>query len=78
MKTFLLSAAIVLITTAAVLQAFFPNVLPRVYNLWYSLTGMKTRVSIEDYQKWSVRSVGIIILVLEIGAAAYRLAINNK
>jgi hypothetical protein len=72
----LLCLAIGIITMAAILQAFFPAVLPRLYNSWYSFTGMKTRVSLEDYQRWSVRSVGIVILILEIGVAVYRFSIK--
>jgi hypothetical protein len=70
------SLAIALITIAAFLQAFFPKALPTLYNSWYSLTGMKTRVSVEDYQRWSVRSIGIAVLVLEIGVAVYRLSLR--
>lgn len=69
--------AIVLLTVAASLRAFYPGVSPRLYNSWYALVGMETRVSANDYEKWSVRSIGIAVLILELGIAVYRLFVRG-
>ncbi len=78
MKFVIISFGILAITTVATLQAFFPSVLPRFYNAWYSFTGMQTRVSPDDYKKWSVRATGLAILVLESAVAIFRLWIRSK
>jgi hypothetical protein len=77
-KPFMISIGILVVTTVAALQAFAPSVLPRLYNRWYEITGMQTRVSLEDYQRWSVRLVGLAVLVLELVVAVDRIFIRPR
>ena len=77
MKYVMMGAGILIITIVAILQAFLPSVLPRLYNMWYEFTGMQTRVAPEDYKKWGVRSAGLIVLALELASFVYRLATRS-
>ncbi len=46
--------------------AFFPHVVPRLTNSYYSLIGMKTRVAEDDYSKLGPRLAGGLMLIAEI------------
>jgi hypothetical protein len=54
--------------------AFFPHVMPRLTNSYYSLIGMKTRVAEEDYSKLGPRLAGGLMLVTEIAWIWLRLS----
>jgi hypothetical protein len=58
--------ALSLLAAMAFCTAFFPHVVPRLTNSYYSLIGMKTRVAEEDYSKLGTRLAGGILLVGEI------------
>jgi hypothetical protein len=58
--------ALSLIAAMAFCTAFFPHVVPRLTNSYYSLIGMKTRVAEEDYSKLGSRLAGGFLLVAEI------------
>lgn len=70
--------ALLLIGTAAFLTAFFPHVLPRLTNSYYSLIRMKTRVVEEDYTTIGVRLSGAAILIVEVIWFCYRLSLGKK
>ena len=46
--------------------AFFPHIVPRLTNSYYSMIGMKTRVAEEDYSKLGARVAGGVLLAAEI------------
>ncbi len=50
-----------LFATVAFVSAFFPRVLPKLTNRWYSFIGAGTRVAEEDYIKRGPRIAGFIL-----------------
>lgn len=67
----------VVVGVPAFVMAFFPHVLPRLTNSYYSLIKMKTRVAEEDYEKIGVRLSGAVILVGDIAWLCYRISIGR-
>jgi hypothetical protein len=55
---------VLLFLAAAFVTAFFPRVMPRLTNTYYSKIGMKTRVAEEDYDRLPIRIVGAILLIV--------------
>jgi hypothetical protein len=66
----------ILFLAAAFVTAFFPNVLPRLTNAYYSRIGMKTRIAEEDYHRVGTRIAGAILLVLGL-IVAYRIVLSG-
>jgi hypothetical protein len=59
-------AALLLFASVAFVGAFFPRVLPRMNNHYYSKLGLKTRVAEEDYVKLGPRSACFVLFVFAI------------
>jgi hypothetical protein len=57
--------ALSLIAAMAFCTAFFPHVVPRLTNSYYSLIGRKTKVAEQDYSKLGSRLAGGSLLVAE-------------
>jgi hypothetical protein len=76
MGTLFVVAALALLGSMAFCMAFFPRVVPRLTNSYYSLIGMKTRVAEEDYLKLGTRFAGGAILAAEIVWLFLRLSRN--
>jgi hypothetical protein len=55
---------VLLFLDAAFVTAFFPRVMPRLTNAYYSRIAMKTRVAEEDYGRLGTRIAGALMLVL--------------
>ncbi|MBB5055563.1 putative RDD family membrane protein YckC [Granulicella aggregans] len=64
MHRFAMLLPLLLFASVAFVSAFFPRVLPTLTNRWYSMIGMKTRVSEEDYARVSTRSACFVIFAL--------------
>lgn len=50
-----LLAVVFLSGATGILGAFFPRVIPRMINAYWSYFGVKTRVAAEEYERISVR-----------------------
>ncbi len=61
---------------AGFVTAFFPRVMPRLTNAYYSKIGMKTRVAEEDYDRIGTRLAGAVLLALGL-VVAYRLVFSG-
>jgi hypothetical protein len=53
-----------LFLAAGFVTAFFPRVMPKLTNAYYSKIGMKTRVAEEDYDRLPTRLAGGALLVV--------------
>ncbi len=67
---------VLLFLAAAFVTAFFPRVMPRLTNTYYSKNGMKTRVAEEDYDRLPTRIAGAILLVVGL-VVGYRVLISG-
>jgi hypothetical protein len=67
---------VLLFLAAAFVTAFFPRVMPKLTNTYYSRIGMKTRVAEEDFDKLPTRFAGAILLVLGL-IVGYRILISG-
>jgi hypothetical protein len=65
-----------LFLAAAFVTAFFPRVMPKITNAYYSKIGMKTRVAEEDYYRLPTRIAGAILLILGL-IVGYRILISG-
>jgi hypothetical protein len=65
-----------LFLAAGFVTAFFPHVMPRLTNVYYSRIGMKTRVAEEDYNRASTRIAGAVLLVVGL-IVAYRIVLSG-
>lgn len=63
-RAFFLLAIVILTGTTGILGAFFPRIIPRMINAYWSYFGVKTRVAIEEYERISVRFVGACFIIL--------------
>jgi len=64
MHRFAMLLPLSLFATVAFVSAFCPKVMPRLANRWYSMIGMKTRISEADYAKLSTRSACFVIFAV--------------
>lgn len=55
---------LILFATVAFIGAFFPRVLPRMTNQWYSIIGAQTRVVEADYAKMTTRIASFVLFVV--------------
>jgi hypothetical protein len=53
-----------LFLAAGFVTAFFPRVMPKLTNAYYSKIGMKTRVAEQDYDRLPTRLAGGALLVV--------------
>lgn len=67
---------VLLFLAAGFVTAFYPRVLPRLTNIYYSKIGMKTRVVEEDYERLPTRTAGGILLIIGI-FVAYRFTVSG-
>ena len=67
---------VLLFIAAAFVTTFFPRVMPKLTNAYYSKIGMNTRVAEEDYEKLPTRIAGAVLLVLGL-IVGYRILISG-
>jgi hypothetical protein len=67
---------VLLLLAAAFVTAFFPRVMPKLTNAYYSKIGMKTRLAEEDYDHLPTRIVGAILLIVGL-IVGYRILMSG-
>jgi hypothetical protein len=67
---------VLLFLAAAFVTAFFPRVMPKLTNAYYSKIGMKTRVAEEDYDHLPTRIAGAILLIVGL-IVGYRILMSG-
>jgi hypothetical protein len=67
---------VLLLLAAAFVIAFFPRVMPKLTNAYYSKIGMKTRLPEEDYDHLPTRIVGAILLIVGL-IVGYRILMSS-
>ena len=67
---------VLLFLAAAFVTAFFPRVMPKLTNIYYSKIGMKTRVAEEDGDRLPIRIVGAILLIVGL-IVGYRILMSG-
>ena len=56
-----------LFAAVAFTGAFFPQVMPRMTNRWYSIIGVESRVAESDYVKTGTRAACFVMFVFVVG-----------
>jgi hypothetical protein len=67
---------VLLFLAAGFATTFFPRLMPRLTNAYYSKIGMKTRVAEEDYDRLPTRIAGAILLAVGL-IVSYRFFISG-
>ena len=66
-----------LFLAAGFVTAFFPRVIPKLTNAYYSKIGMKTRVAEEDYDKPPTRLAGAALFIVGL-IVGYRILVSGR
>ena len=66
-----------LFLAAGFVTAFFPHVMPRLTNAYYSRIRMKTRVAEQDYSRVGTRVAGAVLFVRGL-VVAYRIVLSGQ
>jgi hypothetical protein len=67
---------VLLFLAAGFATTFFPRVMPRLTNAYYSKIGARTRVAEEDYDRLPTRIAGAILLAVGL-VVSYRILISG-